>query len=291
MIQVSVIIVNYNTAQWVDACIRSVLKYTRDINYEIIVVDNQSPDRSILEVVAQFERVILMQMDANIGFGAACNKAAAIATGDFYLFLNPDTELLNNALKSFHDFWMLHNQSLNISCLGAVLRDKNGNIIHSYGQFPDMSVLIKNKCKSLIGHFYSKGKPVSENNHFFSDEYLRVEYVTGADLFISKINFDVCKGFDERFFMYFEETDLQWRLAKNGRGAFVIKGPEIRHTQGSSFAGNTIQLRVYYFNSLLRYFKNNTPKLQYLLFTSIWCILDAVTLIQKYKLSSKTKIR
>lgn len=289
MIQVSVIIINYNTAQWVEACIHSMKKYTQDVSYEIWVVDNQSAERTIENVVAGFEELNYLQMSKNVGFGAACNAAAAKANGDFFLFLNPDTKLLNNAIGKFYDFWRNNAQRLNIACLGAHLQDDEGNAIHSFGHFPQMSFLVKEKLKSTLAHFLPKLRKTAQELFIIKNDYQKVDYVTGADLFISRENFEDASGFDERFFMYFEETDLQWRLAQAGKFAFVIKGPIIQHTQGSSMNGNTPLMRVFYFNSLLQYFKNHKPAWQYLSFKFLWCILDAKSLFQKFSLSFKSK--
>lgn len=289
MIQVSVIIINYNTAQWVEACIHSMKKYTQDVSYEIWVVDNQSAERTIENVVAGFEELNYLQMSKNVGFGAACNAAAAKANGDFFLFLNPDTKLLNNAIGKFYDFWRNNAQRLSIACLGAHLQDEKGNAIHSFGQFPQMSFLVKEKLKSTAAHFLPKQRATTQELIFKLNDYQKVDYVTGADLFISRENFEAANGFDHRFFMYFEETDLQWRLSQAGKFAFVIKGPIIQHTQGSSMKGNTPLMRVFYFNSLLLYFKIHQPAWQFLSFKFLWCILDAKTLFQKFSLSFKSK--
>lgn len=289
MIQVSVIIINYNTAQWVEACIHSIKKYTQDVSYEIWVVDNQSAERTIEKVVSNLEEINFVQMPQNVGFGAACNAAAAKANGDFFLFLNPDTELLNNAMGRFYDFWKNNVHRLNMACLGTILQNEKGKAIHSFGQFPQMSFLVKEKLKSTLSHILPKQQAKAQEFIFIQSDYQKVDYVTGADLFISRENFKAANGFDERFFMYFEETDLQWRLAQAGKYSFMIKGPIVQHTQGSSMNGNTPLMRVFYFNSLLQYFKIHKPVWQYLSFTFLWCILDARTLFQKFNLSFKSK--
>ena len=289
MIQVSIIIVNYNTAQWVEKCIRSVSEHTSDIGFEIIVVDNQSPERLIEEILKPYQEVVFLQMESNIGFGAACNRAAKRAKGQYYFFLNPDTELKNNAVKLFLDFWVRNKDSMSIACLGCLLQDKTGNDIHSFGKFPKMKSLIEGKIKSLSHRLVFTPQNASYSNVSFEGDYLSVDYVTGADLFISKENFDRVNGFDERFFMYFEETDLQIRLAHSGQNAFIIKAPIIQHTQGASTAGKRKLLRVLYFNSLLLYFKKHNSSARFALFKILWCILDAKTLIQKFTLSSKKR--
>lgn len=287
MIQVSIIIVNYNTAQWVEKCIRSISEHTLGIGFEIIVIDNQSPERRIEEVLQPYPEIVFLQMDSNIGFGAACNRAAKSAKGQYFMFLNPDTELKNNVVKLFLDFWVKYVDSLSIACLGSILQDGDGKDIHSFGKFPEMSSLIGEKIKSLIHRLLFIPPKTADSIVLFEGEYLKVDYVTGADMFISKENFELVNGFDERFFMYFEETDMQLRLTQSGRAVLIIKGPVIQHTQGASTMGKRSLLRVFYFDSLLLYFKKHCSSARFGLFKFLWCILDAKTLIQKFTLSIK----
>lgn len=289
MIQVSIIIINYNTAQWVKSCVNSIQQFTQGVSFDIWIVDNQSTERAIESLLASFTEINFIQLPKNIGFGAACNVAASRAMGDYFLFLNPDTKFLNNAISLFYNFWTQNNEKLNLACIGALLQQEDGTIVHSFGRFPQMSILVREKLKSIGKHFLHSQS--SSTRVTFSDfeAYQQVDYVTGADLFISRQNFELVQGFDERFFMYFEETDLQWRLAKFGKNAFVIKGPKLQHIQGASLKGNKPLMRVFYFNSLLQYFKIRKAKWQFLTFKFLWCILDAKTLYQKICLSLKSK--
>lgn len=287
MIQVSILIVNYNTAQWVQRCIESIKHHTKDITIEIIVIDNNSHQREITSVLVQFPEVIFIQSASNIGFGAACNIAASNAKGDFLFLLNPDTLIQNNTVKYFFDFWQAQHQLLSIACLGTILQNEHGEQQHSYGLFPRMDSLIILKLKSIIrkilNQSYQNPKiPIVQN-------YLKVDYITGADLFISKENFERFKGFDERFFMYFEETDLQKRMKDSGYFAYIFMGPSIIHKQGASTESNQALLRVLYFKSLLFYFKKHSSRFQYLLFSICWHLLDIKTVLQKILLTFKMR--
>jgi GT2 family glycosyltransferase len=283
MIQVSIIIVNYNTAQWVDACIESIIKHTSDVVYEIIVVDNASREREIESLLTQYPNAVFIQQSYNIGFGRACNDAVKQAKGEYIFFLNPDTQLLNNAIKIFRDFWIDNDQSYSIACLGAQLKNEEGRNIHSYGNFPQKRILIANKIKSLIGS--STLQP--ELSVVFENGCCKVDYITGADLFVSKQNFEKVQGFDNRFFMYFEETDLQFSLAQLNLQSLLVEGASIVHKQGASNEGDMQKIRVLYFDSLLLYVQKYSSFWGYQLFRLCWYILDIKTVLQKATLTLK----
>lgn len=279
MAEVSVIIVNYNTADEAARCVRSVIEQTQDISFEIILVDNHSPDRSIDELAILFPGIRYIKNRKNIGFGKACNKAVAEAKGSFLFFLNPDTVLYNNAILLFYRFWKQHDARLALSCLGACMHNEQGAVIHSAGSFPRMRPYLLQKLKSLANRFRGNKEvpllpaPVKS--------FEAVAYVTGADLFTSKKNFDLVQGFDPRFFLYFEETDLQYRLTKAGKQSYLIEGPQIRHAQYKSFGGNTVQQRVLYRDSMLQYFQKHNPAACFFVFLLCWNLLDFRTLVQK----------
>lgn len=98
---VSIIIVNYNTKELTRNCLRSIFDQTKDVDFEVIVSDNGSTDGSIEMIRAEFPQVILIENNANLGFGAANNRGLKIARGKYVFYLNSDTVLLNNAVKLF----------------------------------------------------------------------------------------------------------------------------------------------------------------------------------------------
>lgn len=102
---VSVIIVNYNTLDLTRNCLKSIYEQTKDINFEVIVSDNGSVDGSIEMIRQDFPQVVLIENNANLGFGAANNRGLKIARGKYILYLNSDTLLQNNVVKIFYDYW------------------------------------------------------------------------------------------------------------------------------------------------------------------------------------------
>ena len=135
IVDVSIIIVNYNTLHVLQPCIDSIVNHTDGISYEIIVVDNGSTDGSI-ESLTSDQRVILIPTGENLGFGKANNRGLELAHGKYIFFLNSDTLLKNNAVKMLYDFAEQYQGQL--GALGCILEDRQGDRIHSYGHFPKM---------------------------------------------------------------------------------------------------------------------------------------------------------
>ena len=128
--QVSIIIVNYNTKDFLKNCLDSIYKHTTDIKYEIIVSDNGSTDGSLEMLSADYPKVRVVVNGKNLGFGAANNRALDVAKGKYIFYLNSDTLLLNNAVKLFYDYFEAH-ENENLGAIGANLLDETNCVIHS----------------------------------------------------------------------------------------------------------------------------------------------------------------
>lgn len=230
--QVSIIIVNYNTQELLRNCLKSVVEQTKDISYEIIVSDNGSVDGSLEMVRQEFPDVVLLDNKANLGFGTANNRGLDVAKGECIFYLNSDTLLHNNAVKIFYDYWKAHELE-GLGALGCNLLDADGQLSHSYGSFPSAPELFKKMVHHIIA-FYVKNvmklfrMDISRLRPPPHYEYKtgEVDYVTGADLFLR--NSEDAR-FDETFFLYYEETDMQLKLAKKGLKRVMIDGPSVMH--------------------------------------------------------------
>lgn len=236
-LDVSIIIVNYNTKDLTRNCLKSVFEQTKNISFEVIVSDNGSNDGSIEMIKSEFPQVVLIENNANLGFGAANNRGLNMAKGKYIFYLNSDTVLLNNAAKIFFDYWENSPEKEKIGALGCVLQDENGNLIHSGGEFPKCKSICKERFSELV-HSCAKYlllKLHLEKLYQFSRKEIKservipgeVDYVTGADLFMLNDRF---AEFDERFVLYYEETDLQRNLRnQTGKKSFLIDEPKIIH--------------------------------------------------------------
>lgn len=235
---VSIIIVNYNTKELTRNCLKSIYEHTYDIDFEVIVSDNGSIDGSIEMIRTEFPQIILIENKANLGFGAANNRGLKIAKGKYIFYLNSDTVLLNNAVKMFFDYWENSPEKETIGALGGILLDENLHIIHSGADFPNYMFICRtvlhqikfHVLKTIVyllrcGYLYQK---IRKERYFCVKVIVGEQkgYITGADLFLKN---NLYAEFDENFFMYYEETDLELRLKEHGLKRIIINGPQIQH--------------------------------------------------------------
>lgn len=250
---VSIIIVNYNTKQLLINCIDSIYNFTKEVDYEIIVSDNGSTDGSVEILKSSYHDIILIENNKNLGFGAANNKGLAVAKGKYIFYLNSDTVLLNNAIKYFFDYFENFGIKENIGALGCNLLDENLNLTHSGSHFPSNNFIIKNLfadykqvVKRTIFFFVKDSFSFTKESKskLKSSFYIgNIDYITGADLFLLN-NKDAF--YDENFFLYFEDTDINKRLDLQGKKRLLIDGPKIQHLEHKS---NKIQSKLLYYAS------------------------------------------
>lgn len=266
---VSLIIVNYNTKDLISNCLSSIFKQTVGLQFEVIVVDNASVDGSRQVIIETFPQVILIQNKVNLGFGRANNLGVEKASGKYLFFLNSDTVLLNNAISIFFNFSEHNETNLKIGVIGGILMDSSKSETRSFGPLPTKTEILR----SLLG--LCSGFPRMKSGEaiiFKKNGFLEVEYVTGADMFIQKSIFEAFVGFDPEFFMYYEETDLQLRLKNAGYHNFVISGIQIIHYESASFdrrkTNNT--KRIIITKSTFHYFRKHSNYLPYLIFKILY---------------------
>lgn len=227
-IDVSVIIVTYNTCFLTKQCVDSIFKQTRDVSFEVIVWDNASTDETY-SMLSKDNRIIYLYNSRNLGFGQANNEAFLNSRGKYILLLNSDTYLLNNAIGIFKE--EMDKLDENVSCIGTLLLDKNEQIVTSYGDFMSYNSLF---CKPILRRFC--------RNFSFPEDGI-VDVIVGADLFIRRSIIEKLGFFDSRFFMYHEENDLQRRFRINGYYSKLIFGPKIVHLEGKSKVTNFLPIK------------------------------------------------
>lgn len=226
---VSIILVNYNTADLLLACIRSILGKTEQLIYEIIVVDNASSDSSVELVRSKFPSVKVIANEENVGFGVANNIGVQNAQGKYVWFLNSDTLLINNAAKILHDAIEGYPKAV---IAGGNLYDANMKPATSFyqtmpGLWADVDYLFFN--------IFSKLKYKTNLNFNHSSRIIEVDgFISGADLMIERSIFEDIGGFDKDFFMYYEETELTYRIKRLGFKIISVPEAQIIHLEGAS---------------------------------------------------------
>lgn len=227
MLDVSVIIVNYNTLEVTAKCIDSIYEKTEKISFEVIVVDNASNDGS-KDFFGKDHRIKYIYNDENLGFGKANNLALNSAEGRNILFLNSDTLLINNAIKILSDFLDSHPRK---GACGGNLFNFDMMPTHSYKKryysiWSELNCLLHCIPTRIL-----KDKNDSFNN---SGNPIEVAYVTGADLMVKKRVLDETGSFCPDFFMYFEDEELCRRIRNHGWKICSVPDAWIMHLEGWS---------------------------------------------------------
>lgn len=223
--QLSIIIINYNTKQLTSDCIRSIKDKTKDLRYEIIVVDNASRDGSVPFLKQRFPDLLLIESPENLGFGRANNLAADIARADTLLLLNSDTIIIDNSIKTLYDHFQTHPQT---GVCGGLLLNEDGTV--GYSSSPQLT--LTHYLRSYLPPLFHPS-PVETRLSRATD----VGYVIGADMMMKKEAFEKAGRFDPDFFLYFEESELSYRIKQKNYRIQLLPSARIIHLSGMS--GNT----------------------------------------------------
>jgi GT2 family glycosyltransferase len=255
MIDVSIIIVNYNTCSLTLQCLRSIYEKTIDINFETVVIDNASIDNSIERIKEEFPQVILIDNDRNIGFGRANNIGIQIIKGRNVFFLNSDTILLNNSIKYLSDYL---DENIMVGACGGNLFNGEMNPMHSYRMlFPSIIW----EVNSLLGNMIERILYIRNREFNYTGRPHEVAYITGADLMIKKNVLDFVGYFSSAFFMYYEDTDLCYRIYQNGYKIISLPTAQIQHLEGKSSHNKISSKKILMINkSRLMYYKLHYKK-------------------------------
>lgn len=232
MIKVSIIVISYNTKEMTLACIRSVYEQTKEISFELIVVDNASRDGSAQAIAEYFPTVELIISSENIGFGRANNLAAEMAKGSYLLLLNPDTIVLDGAIQKLHAF--AKENPVNLVYGGRTLFADHTLNPTSCWRRPTIWSLF---CYATgLVSIFRKNKLFNPESYgaWQRDGVREVDIVTGCFLLINKKLWDHLAGFDPQFFMYGEDADLCLRATEEGAKPIITPDATIVHYCGAS---------------------------------------------------------
>lgn len=258
--KLSVIIVSYNVKNYLEQCLLSLFKAGReDIPMEIFVVDNASQDASPAYIrekfpVAQYPNLHIIANPRNVGFGKANNQAAAKATGEYLLFLNPDTIVTEETL---HDAITFADGHPELGGLGTMM-------LHSDGKFAKESrrglpTPWTALCKmSGLCAIFPRSKTFGKYymQYLDKEQASEIEIISGAFFLARKSALDKIGLFDEAFFMYGEDIDLSYRLLKEGYKNFYIPSP-ILHYKGESTQKSTFKYVHIFYTAMLIFFKKH----------------------------------
>lgn len=228
---VSVIIVNYRTKELCADCINSIFEKTEGLQYEIILVDNNSADGSAAFLREKFgDRIRVVENDVNAGFARANNLGFTYATGRYVFLLNSDTVLINNAIGILAGFL---DDNKDAGIVGGNLYDRQGGAMHSYmREFPSLE---NDGIPNIFARVFRRLNFAKNGREFnCGTQPVRVGYVTGADMMIRRSALDAAGVFDSEFFMYSEEVELTARIVKCGFSVWSVPSAKITHLEGAS---------------------------------------------------------
>lgn len=233
-INVSIIIVNYNTKDLLINCINSIYNNINNISFEIIVVDNASIDGSVEALNVMFPKIQIISSGSNLGFGKANNLGVKKALGEYVFLLNSDTILIDDAISKLYNFFVSNEETLKIGGLGCRLIDEHDNTMNSGGGFPRVKYDFKEYYFQILSRVF-KLKFKGSDEYDFTLPFFEINYVIGADLMMKREVFNKLGGFDDNFFMYYEEADLQYRLRKQLKlKCYIYTEAKIIHLEGGS---------------------------------------------------------
>lgn len=285
MIDLSVILVNWNTRQILQDCLESIYAQTKGISLEVIVVDNASTDGSAEMVRTLYKDVRLIVNNANRGFAAANNQGIAWAQGTYILLLNSDTVVLDNALYKAVEFAQRHPEA---GIVGCRVLNADRSLQPSCFMWPSLLNLF------LLTTYLSR---LFKRSRFFGRERMtwwdrsderEVEVVTGCFLLMRRRVIDSIGVLDEDYFMYGEETDFCYRAHEAGWRIMFTPEAEIVHLGGASSKQVRPEMMLQLRGSILLFFKKHRSApvywaactlvgLFFLLRTPYWYIRGLIT--------------
>jgi len=224
----SVVLVSYNTKNLLNDCLRSFFEQTVGLSYEVFVVDNASTDGSVAMIETEFPQAELIRNKENVGFARANNQAIRRSSGRYILLLNSDTLVLNDGLTKMVLYMEEHPK---VGVMGCKVLYPDGTTQTSNNAFPNLfteflrimqvSKLISNtRLRTILGVKLGRflGRSINEYLRVYwdSERIREVDWVTAACLLVRRKALDEVGLLDERFFMYYEDTDLCLRIRQCG---------------------------------------------------------------------------
>lgn len=266
---VSIIIVNWNTRDILQDCLQSVYEQAGDVTFEAILIDNASTDGSVEMVKDKFPEVAIIENSENRGFAAANNQGFAVAKGRYVLLLNSDTIVLDNAVAKTVVFADAHPRAAVVGC--RVL-NRDGSLQPTCCMFP--SILNMLLSTSYLYKLFPKSKFFGRQHMTWwgRDDVRKVDVATGCFMLVRQEAIEQVGVMDEQFFMYGEDTDWCYRFKKAGWRILFTSSAEIIHIRGASSKQRKPEMKLQLRGSKLLFWKKHRSRFMYI----IACLLVAV---------------
>ncbi|HPN54681.1 MAG TPA: glycosyltransferase family 2 protein [Candidatus Moranbacteria bacterium] len=236
----SFIVVNYQSRDFLERCLASIYKQSFACSYEIIIVNN---DNYPLDGFLDKPFIKIINNNKNVGFGRACNLGARSSQNEFLFFLNPDAEILSAKIDTMLNF-LKKNEKAGLLAPKMLSAHDTIEPWSAGREITPLSIILNNVFKK-------NGQLSMDPNTLFE-----FDWVSGGCFIISKKFFLTCGGFDEKFFLYFEDVDLCKKIRSLGKKVFIFPQFNILHLGGKSFL-NTQEQKGYYYQSQDYYLKKH----------------------------------
>lgn len=270
--KLSIIIVNWNTRDLLSDCLSSIYEPALDIDFEVLVVDNDSSDGSQAMINNQFPEVKLTANSNNPGFAIGNNQALRVCSGEYVLLLNPDTIVKSGAIEKLVKFL---DDFPEAGAAGARLLNLDGSLQRS--AFPKPTVFREFwRLFHLDGLMYIAKYPM---NRWSLNQAREVDILKGACLLIRRIALNQVGLFDEEYFMYSEEFDLCTRLTQSGWHLYWIPSAEVIHFGGQSTRQVAEEMFLRLYEGKIMYFRKHQSNLAVMVYKFILYIATLVRLM------------
>lgn len=246
---VSIIIVTYNSAAYIHSCLQSIIRHRTELTYEIIVVDNHSKDATV-EWVRAFPQVILIENPQNLGFSAANNLGIKQARGKYIFVLNPDTNMTDHCLDQLV---RILEQRKEVGIVGPRLLYSNGTTQESARSFPTLFVQVLGRIpllNVLVKTQHERYLQVHEDPTLAR----RVDWVIGAAMLMRKEDLLSVGLFDDGYFLYCEDLDLCYRFTRQGLHVFYAADTFLYHVYQKKSSRKLSKNTLHHLKSLCRFY-------------------------------------
>lgn len=265
IVDLSIVIVNWNTCKELRACLRS-LDGTNGVKSEVIVIDNASSDDSVSMVRDEFPWVKLIAHDANSGFAKGSNLGIAASSGRYVLLLNPDCEARPGAMDALVRFGDVHTDA---GIFGLKVLNSDGSIQHSCRHAPTLgAVIFRNPVLGRLfpDNPYTREYLLTSWNH---DTVIEIDWVSGAALVMRRELIDDIGVLDERFYMYCEDMDLGYRAKQNGWKVLYFPDAVVTHAKGRSSDKDPNRMIIEHHKSMYRYYMKHGARRSYIVMRAL----------------------
>lgn len=236
----SFVIVNYQSRKYLKKNLLSIFKRVQNVEYEIVIVNNDEKRlRKFIENKAKtiddidLRRIKVVEINKNVGFAGGCNAGVKKTQGEILCFLNPDTEIVSENISEIVSEFKKNDK---VGIIGPKIIEKSGKI---QKWIAGKELNLKKILKNNLGI-------IEDKKIWLSEKKQKVAWVTGAVLFARRNLFEKINGFDEKFFMYFEDIDLCKRIGESGFEILFFPTFTVQHLGGGSVKNRLVQKKAYY---------------------------------------------